>query len=164
VEEKRRATWQTRLMPEFRPRQPQGPRQIQEWGIELIRQLAISQPQSQWQSQPQPWPRLQPLQRRGRVRRPTTEIEVEVEADEEKETDPDNEEIRRDEEEEPEDERTFERNEEVYPRIVERMNQLAKLLKMYKIGRARILGPDIESDIEEAEGAEADNFREDPET
>jgi hypothetical protein len=47
VAEKKRATWQTRPMPEFRPRQPQGTRQIQEWSIELIRQLAISQPQSQ---------------------------------------------------------------------------------------------------------------------
>jgi hypothetical protein len=44
------------------------------------------------------------------------------------------------------------------------MNQLANLLKMNRIGRARILEPDIESDIEEAEEAETDNFREDLET
>jgi hypothetical protein len=44
------------------------------------------------------------------------------------------------------------------------MNQLANLLKMNRISRARILGPDIESDIEEAAEAEADNFREDLET
>jgi hypothetical protein len=37
------------------------------------------------------------------------------------------------------------------------MNQLAKPLKEKRIGRAAILGPDIESEIEEAD---ADNFRE----
>jgi hypothetical protein len=47
---------------------------------------------------------------------------------------------------------------------VEGMNQLANLLKINRIGRAQILGPDIESDVEEAEEAEADNFREDLET
>jgi hypothetical protein len=41
---------------------------------------------------------------------------------------------------------------------------LANLLKVERIGRAPILGPDIESDIEKAKEAEAGNFRQDLET
>jgi hypothetical protein len=40
------------------------------------------------------------------------------------------------------------------------MNQLANLLKVERIGRPRIQGPDINSDFEEAEEEEAENFRE----
>jgi hypothetical protein len=39
------------------------------------------------------------------------------------------------------------------------MSQLAKLLKVKRIGRTRIHGPDIISDIEESEEEEAENFR-----
>jgi hypothetical protein len=42
-----------------------------------------------------------------------------------------------------------------------RMNQLGDLLKTKRIGRETYLGPDIESDIGEAEKGEANNFRED---
>jgi hypothetical protein len=67
----------------------------------------------------------------------------EAESSEEEEPDTEHKEIRR-EEEEHEDERISEPNE-------------AKLLK--RIGRAAILVPDIESEIEEAKEAEADNLR-----
>jgi hypothetical protein len=80
------------------------------------------------------------------------------------EPDTEHEEIRREEEEEHEDERIFEPNDEINRKIVERMNQLAKLLKVKRIGRARIHGPDIISDIEEAEKEEAENFRRELET
>jgi hypothetical protein len=44
------------------------------------------------------------------------------------------------------------------------MNPLGDLLKTKRIGRAAHLGPDIESDIEEAEEGEANNFQEDLES
>jgi hypothetical protein len=45
-----------------------------------------------------------------------------------------------------------------------RMNQLARPLKTKRIGRPAIEGPDIESDTEEGEEAEAHNFQEELET
>jgi hypothetical protein len=40
-----------------------------------------------------------------------------------------------------------------------KMNQLGDLLKTKRIGRTAHLGPDIESDIEEAEEGKANDFR-----
>jgi hypothetical protein len=74
-------------------------------------------------------------------------------------------EIRREEEEERhKEERVFDWSDDVNRRITMRMNQLASLLKTKRIGRPAIEGPDVESDIEEGEEAEAHKFHEELET
>jgi hypothetical protein len=144
VEEMRRQVSQQVPLPPFRPRLPQRPNPLPEWGIELLNRLAGKPIQVQ--------PRARSRRRlRNRPRPPTSEEE-----------EPDTEHEPR--EEEGHEERVFDWNPDVGPHVTRRMNQLARLLRTKRTGRPTIEGPDIESDLEEGEEEEAHKFQEELET
>jgi hypothetical protein len=107
VEEMRRQITQPVPLPPLRPRLPQRPNPLPEWGIELLNRLAGKQIQVQ--------PRAQPRRRLQNRPRPPTSDEEE----------PDTEHEAREEEERHE-ERVFDWNQDVGPQVTRRMNQLAR--------------------------------------